>query len=174
MEYKNVESLVMPLEIDLSSSPDGIYVRRNIKRVETDDGYKYTYQESFMSQDEYESYQRELLVNKFNGEDNTPEYQAFKERLDTGTPYINGKNYKPKWYKLYAEIISDLKDALDLYERVGGDITPTLNKTINIYDETGAVENATPMTIKEILDLYFFLYFKKDEFYNDFKQSLNA
>lgn len=173
MEYKNVESLKMPSEIDLTSSPDGIYVRRNIKKVVTDDIEKYRYQESFMSKDEYEAYSKKLFINEINGEDNTAEFEAYKKKLDTGVIYKNGKYYKPKWIDLYSSIMKDFKDTIELYEKVGGDVSPLLSLTTNIYDVTGLSENATAMTIKEIIELWLYLYQRKEQFFNEYKQSLN-
>lgn len=170
--YKNAESLEMPLETDLSSSSDGIYVRRNIKKIETDDGFKYQYQEAFMSKDQYESYSKELLVNQLNGEDNTAEYENYKKQLDSGVQYLNGKHYKPKWTELYAKIMKDFKDTIELYEKVGGDITPLLSIKTSIYDVTGKTENAVAMTVKEIIDLWLFLYQQKERLFNEYKQSV--
>lgn len=173
MQYKNVESLVMPLEIDLSSSENGIYVRRNIKAIETDDGTKYTYQEAFMSKDEYETYSKDLLVGQINEEDNTSEYEAYKTKLDTGVLYKNGKLYKPKWAGLYAKKANEIKDMLELYTQLGGDASAISTLTINIYDITGLPENAVAMTAKEIIELWLFLLTKQEEFFNEYKQSLN-
>lgn len=59
--YKKAESLIMPSGTDSTSSPDGIFIRKNIKtaEVETEDGekiVKYTYDEAFLTVDEYEAY----------------------------------------------------------------------------------------------------------------------
>lgn len=59
--YKKAESLVCPSELDTTSSPDGIFIRKNIEQVEvtteTDETItKYTYDEAFLTPDEYELY----------------------------------------------------------------------------------------------------------------------
>ena len=173
MQYKNVESCKMPLEIDLSSSEDGIYVRRNIKAIETDEGIKYTYQEAFMSKDEYATYSKDLLVGQINEEDNTAEYEAYKHKLDTGFMYKNGKKYKPKWASIYSKKASEIKNMLELYTQLGGDSSSIATLTINVYDETALPENAVAMTAKEIIELWLFLLTKQEEFFNEYKQSLN-
>lgn len=173
MQYKNVESLEMPSEIDKTSSPDGIYVRRNIKKVETENGFKYCYQEAFLSFNEYESYSKELLVNHINGEDNTKEYEKYKKNLDTGVLYSNGKYYKPKWAAIYSEKINEIIPILNAYQQVGGDVTLFLNMVTTVYDVTKTIENAEQMNIKQIIELWFFLLQKQEEFYNEYKKSLS-
>ena len=51
LEWKTVESLEIPLEVDCTLSESGVYYRKNIKTVATDDGYKYTYEETVLSND---------------------------------------------------------------------------------------------------------------------------
>lgn len=172
MQYKNVESLEMPSEIDKTSSPDGIYVRRNIKKVETENGFKYCYQEAFLSFDEYESYSKELLANHINGEDNTKEYEEYKKKLDTGVLYSNGKYYKPKWADLYNKKVNEIMQMLTNYEKVGGKINSMYSIKVLITDATNKAENFVFMTVKEIIELWFFLLQKQEEFYNEYKESL--
>lgn len=59
--YKKAESLTMPSETDSVSSPDGIFIRKNIETVEVTDlsgetVVKYRYDEAFLTADEYEAY----------------------------------------------------------------------------------------------------------------------
>ncbi len=59
--YKKAESLIKPSETDSISSPDGIFIRKNIEAVEakTEDGLKivkYVYDEAFLTTDEYEAF----------------------------------------------------------------------------------------------------------------------
>ena len=59
--WKKVESAVKPENIDKNSSPNGVYVRRDIQEVatideENNEKTKYTYLESFMTKDEYANY----------------------------------------------------------------------------------------------------------------------
>ena len=174
MDYKNAESLIKPLEIDISSSPDGIYVRRNIQEVETDDGIKYSYQEAFITKDEYETYSKELIVNQLNGEDNTKEYEAYKTNLNTGVLYTNGYYYKPIWADLYAEKVNKIMNMINHYSALGGDTTSLESITVNIYDITASPENAVAMTPKELIELWLFLLTKQEEFFNEYKKSLSA
>ena len=59
--YKKAESLTMPSGVDSISSPDGIFIRKDIKtvEVEAEDGLKivkYVYDEAFLTADEYEAF----------------------------------------------------------------------------------------------------------------------
>lgn len=172
--YRTVESLEMPSEIDKTSSPDGIYVRRNIVEIINDDGSKkYQYQEAFLNLDEYESYSRQLLINKINGEDNTKEYEAYKEKLNTGVLYSNGKYYKPIWAELYNKKVNEIMQMLVNYEKVGGNTESMLETKILITDATNKAENFVLMNVKEIIELWFFLLKKQEQFFNEYKQSLN-
>lgn len=174
MNYKNVESLEMPLEIDKTSSPDGIYIRRNIKKIENEDGsIKYQYQEAFLSHNEYESYSRQILVNQINSEDNTAEYEAYKEKLNTGVLYSNGKYYKPIWAELYNKKVNEIMQMLSNYEKVDGNTESMLTTKILITDATNKAENFVLMSVKEIIELWFFLLKKQEQFFQEYKQSLN-
>lgn len=51
LKWKKVESLERPLEVDCTLSESGVYYRRNIKTVATDEGYKYEYEETVLSND---------------------------------------------------------------------------------------------------------------------------
>lgn len=172
IEYRQAESLTMPSEIDTRSSSDGIYIRRNVKKIVTDEGVtKYQYQEAFLSHDNYEPYSRELLVNEINGEDNSQEYENYKKQLDTPIKFVNDHFYKAKWISLYANIIKDFKDILELYKLAGGDIEQYLQIKTNIYDATGQPDQAVEMGIKDIIDLYMFLYQYKEQCFNEYKKA---
>lgn len=172
INYILAESLEIPSEIDLTSSPDGIYVRRNINKIITDEQkVKYQYEEAFISKNEYESYSKELLVNKINNEDNSAEYEEYKKKLDTGVMYKNGKCYKPKWASIYSQKATEIKNMLDLYTQLGGDASAIATLTINVYDVTGLPKNAVPMTAKEIIELWLFLLMKQEELFNEYKKS---
>lgn len=173
-KYKLVESLTKPSEIDKSSSPDGIYIRRNITEVINEDGStKYQYQEAFLNFDEYELYSRQLLINQMNGEDNTAEYEEYKNKLNTGVLYTNGKYYKPIWAELYNKKVNEIMQMLSNYEKVGGDTENMLTTKILITDATNKAENFVLMSVKEIIELWFFLLKKQEQFFNEYKQSLN-
>ena len=58
LNWRNSESFNKPEAIDSTSSPNGVYVRRFITEVTTEDGEtKYTYKEAFLTQEEYNQYQ---------------------------------------------------------------------------------------------------------------------
>lgn len=174
INYKNVESLEKPSEIDLTSSADGVYVRRNIKEIVLEEGgKKYYYEEALISQNDYETLSKDLLVGQINDEDNTAEYEAYKTKLDTGVLYKNGKKYKPKWASIYSEKATEIKNMLELYTQLGGDSSAITTLTINVYDVTAMPENAVAMTAKEIIELWLFLLTKQEEIFNEYKQSLN-
>jgi len=64
--YKQAESLIRPSEIDNTSSPDGVFIRKNIQSVEAEDSAgntytKYTYDEAFLTFGEYESYKNSIV-----------------------------------------------------------------------------------------------------------------
>lgn len=174
INYKAVESLEKPSDIDLTSSSDGVYVRRNIKEIVLDDGVKkYYYEEALISQNEYETYSKDILVGQIKDEDNTAEYEEYKAKLDTGVLYKNGKKYKPKWNTIYSQKATEIKNMLELYTQLGGDASSIATLTIDIYDETALPENAVAMTAKEIIELWLFLLTKQEEFFNEYKASLN-
>lgn len=192
--YKTVQSNQKPLEVDITSSKNGVYLRRNIveKTKELEDGSSSTYfeyQEAFLTLSEYEQASKDLLVGQINGEDNTAEYQAYKTKLDTGVLYTNGKKYKPKWTKIYFEKVQEIMTMLQMRQSMlalqtqslsEGQETPAAEQLpdistlkINIYDETADPENAVQMTPVEIADLWLFLTLKQEEYFNEYKQSLN-
>lgn len=171
--WKKTESLTMPLEIDTTSSPSGIYIRRNIEEITNEYGTKYQYDEVFLTKSEYEIYSKELLVNAINGEDNTAEYEEYKNKLNTGVQYTNGKFYKPKWAAIYSQKINEILPMLNAYKELGSDISIITGLKINVYDITATVENAEEMNIKEIIELWLFLIKKQEQFFNEYKQSLN-
>lgn len=173
-EFKKVQSNQKPSEIDVTSSPNGVYYRRNIKEIakENDSGeisILYEYEEAFMSLNEWEEYQIIVEYKKMNDEDNSEEFDEFSNKLRTGVQYKNGKQYKPIWHKLYSSIIDEFEPKINLYKLAGGDITPFLAIKTNVFDITGKAANAVTMNIQEIIELWMFLYQKKEEFYNDYK-----
>lgn len=177
--YKTVESNTKPLEIDLSSSASGVYVRRNIEKIITidedtqEERIKYQYQEAFLSLSEYETYSTGRIVGEINGEENTAEFEEYKKNLNTPIPYSNGKTYKPTWADIYAGKVEEIYPMVMMYEKVGGDTSKILSLKIAIYDSSAKVENAVLMSVKEIIELWFFLLTKQEELFNLYKASLD-
>lgn len=69
--YKQAESLERPSELDTTSSTDGIFIRKNIRAVDTlsdsgESGVKYVYDEAFLTHDEYELYKTESYKEAVN------------------------------------------------------------------------------------------------------------
>ena len=62
---------------------------------------------------------------------------------------------------------------LNAYKELGSDISIIAGLKINVYDITATVENAEEMNIKEIIELWLFLIKKQEQFFNEYKQSLN-
>lgn len=175
LDYKIAESKERPLEIDITSSNAGVYVRRNIKELTRgeEDGEKYfQYQEAFISKSEYEQFSKDLLVGQINDENNSAEFEAYKNKLNTGVQYTNGHFYKPKYIGDYKRIMDDVKTAVDLINLLGGDPSAILSQQFAIFDETGKAENMVLMTGLEVINLYFFLYGKKEQYFAEYKASL--
>ena len=64
--FYNSQSNERPLEVDVNASPDGVYVRKNITEVTTEEGNTlFNYEEAFMTNAEYEQYQYKNIVTDF-------------------------------------------------------------------------------------------------------------
>lgn len=158
MELKWVtsESLVRPKRVDEKISESGVYLRRNIQEVETDDGVKYTYLEAYLTKEEYKNYQLyKILLN----EDDSEAYENYKLKLDTPVEYEeNGHLYKPKWaQEIYAGLIEK------------GRLFPSLFP-IKIWDATGLEENAEMMSLENLIALTLFLGTIQEQYFNEYKQ----
>lgn len=172
--WKKVQSNQKPTEIDVTSSPNGVYCRRNIRELvrENESGeisVYYEYEESFMSMNEWEEYQITIEYKKFNDEENSLEFDEFSQKLRTGVEYTNGKYYKPIWHKLYSSIIDEFEPKINLYKLLGGDVSLFTSIKTAVYDVTGKAANAEMMSILQAIELWKFLYMKKEEFYNEYK-----
>lgn len=153
--YKTVQSNEKPLEIDITSSQNGVYLRRNIveKTKELEDGSSSTYfeyQEAFLTLSEYEQASKDLLVGQINGEDNTAEYQAYKTKLDTGVLYTNGKKYKPRYHEDYGKIMKDLETAISLIKTSISELE-TILQNPDITEEQRSTFAATIQTLQTTL-----------------------
>lgn len=178
-QFKTVQSNQKPSEIDVSSSPYGVYYNRNIKPIEKTEQPGETvivweYEQAFMSLNEWEEYQMTVLAKKLNDEDNSAEFEEFSQKMRTGVPYTNGKYYKPIWHKLYSSIIDEFEPKINLYNLAGGDVSQFLGIRTNIYDITGKAANVVQMNIKEVIELWVMLYQKKEEYYNEYKAAREA
>lgn len=177
INYKTVQSHIKPLELDVSSSEDVVFVRRNIKEVLSEDSsgeavVLYEYQEAQLNPDQYAQYQTDALIRTMNGEDNTKEYDEFKAKLSTPVQYKNGKYYKAKWISLYLDIIKDFKTMLEIANLLGADISQYTSIKAKIYDATGLPDNAVEMTVAEINELCLFLYLYKEQCFNELKAAI--
>jgi hypothetical protein len=178
VNYYEVEGATRPLEIDVDSSKFGVYIRRNIKAIEKEiEGQEepvtvYRYEETYLSKSEFEQYSKDLLIGEMNGENNTREFEEYKTKLNTGVQYTNGFYYKPKYINDYKRIMSDIKDAVDLMKDLGGDPSAILSQKFAIYDITGKLENMVQMSGAEVINLYFFLYAKKEQYFAEYKEAV--
>ena len=172
--YKKTQSNEKPATIDVVSSPECVYIRRDIKAVEyeTESGGKRTrfeYNEAILSKNDYEEYKNILVANEVNSNENSTAFENYQKKLATGVEYKNGHKYKPKYIDDYKRIMEDVKNATDLIKDLNGDASQILSQKFAIYDETGTVENMVLMSGLEVIELYFFLYAKKEEYFAEYK-----
>ena len=170
LNYYLAESFNKPLEIDVESSPHGVYIRRDFKQIKKDLGEDknslfWQYQEAFLTKSEFEIF----LANMGNLNDNSTAFDNYQRKMSEGVEYKNGLKYKPKYIDDYKEIMSDIKNATDLIKDLGGDPSQILSQKFAIYDETGLAENMVMMNGLEVIDLYFFLYAKKEQYFAEYK-----
>ncbi|MBE7708894.1 MAG: hypothetical protein E7Z93_00430 [Cyanobacteria bacterium SIG32] len=174
--WKKVESAVKPENIDKNSSPNGVYVRRDIQEVatideENNEKTKYTYLESFMTKDEYANYCIENnIINTLLDKDDSPEGQQYESSLEKPVQYVNGFFYKPNYIKKYKEIMDDILIALQIKTLLGEDISEILNKKFDVFDATGLPENKQTLSVSEIVNLYLSLYVTKENLYSIYKE----
>lgn len=161
--YVKSESLLKPEKIDKISSPNGVFVRRDIKAVEyekTDGeiGTKYVYQEAFLTHNEYESFANELIANAVNGNDDSEAYENYQRKLDTPIEYPeNGFTYKPKWAEnIYAGLLQK------------GALLPQLFP-LKIYDSTEHEDRAQSMTMEQLTALSIFLAAAQERYFAEYK-----
>ncbi len=168
LEWKTAESREMPLVVDTTLSQTYIYLRKDITAQEAEDNQgeeyaKYVYKEAIIDREEFKALG-----------DNAAKV-LYELALSTPVEYpANNHIYKPAYIDDYFTEMQRVKTALELIKLAGGDIDPILAKTINIYDATGLKENRVSMTILELSNLYLFLYLKKEELYNEYREKLNA
>ena len=161
--YVKSESLLKPVEIDKTSSPQGVYVRRDIKEVEYEKadgetGVKYQYQEAFLTLNEFESYSNELIAKAIKGDDNSEAYENYQRKLDTPLEYpVNGFTYKPKWAEnVYAGLLQK------------GALLPQLFP-LKIYDSTELEDRAQSMTMEQLTALSIFLATAQERYFAEYK-----
>lgn len=168
LQYKEVQSCIRPKEIDSTSSPNGVYLRKNI----TQEDDIYTYKEAFLSLEEYNQYIiSKDITNEILDKEDSEAFQNYEKKLNTGVLYTNGHLYKPKYINDYKKIMDDVITALDLLIKAGGEqaAAQILAKKFTVYDETGLAKNAELMTVTEIITLYFYLYTVKEQYYQEYK-----
>lgn len=174
LTYKIAQSAEKPLLIDITSSPNCVYIRRDLKQIQEpgENGEirsYWRYNEATLTQNEYEDYKNTLISNEINSNENSTAFDNYQKKLSSGVEYINGHKYKPKYINDYKNIMSDIKNATDLIKDLGGDASKILTQKFAIYDETGLVENMVMMSGLEVIDLYFFLYAKKEQYFAEYK-----
>ena len=172
LTWQKSESLVAPLALDTTLSQKAVYIRKNIQAIpaENQNGEEYTkyvYDEATITPDEY----KELGDNAAK--------VLYELALNTAVEYpANGHVYLPSYINDYKKQIDDIKSPLELIIMAGGDISAIIpdimTKTVNIYDATRIYENRVSMNIIELSQLYYFLFFKKEELYNKYREALKA
>ena len=161
LTWRTSESTLKPLEIDSTSSPNGVYVRKFITEVPSEEGTKYQYQEAFLSPSEYQQYQLLNMINEnVLGKENTDEYLLYQNKLNTPVLYeTNGHYYKPKWaVEIYEELVTK------------GEKFPTLFP-LSIWDATGKQENAEQMSLEDLKALTIFLGTLQEQYFYEYKVS---
>lgn len=163
LNWKTVESLIEPKEIDESSSPGGVYIRKNIKSTiitDTDENEqtKWTYAEAYLTNEEYSMYKLEKSITKnILKQDDSEAFENYQTKLDTAVEYSNGHFYKPKWAEgTYAGLLQK------------GAMLPSLFP-LKIWDATELEENAVEMSITELTALTIFLAQKQEEYFAEYK-----
>jgi hypothetical protein len=127
------------------------------------------YSEAFVTANEYETLKNQLIADTINDNVNTEAFDEYENKLNTGVLYTNGFKYKPKYINDYKKIMSDIETAVNLIKMLGGDPSTVANQTFAVYDETGKVENMVEMTGLEVIQLYLFLYSKKEQYFAEYK-----
>lgn len=163
INYRKSQSNEKPLEIDVTSTPDGVYVRRDIKSVEIEqqDGTMKTfweYQEALLSKSEYEQFASEMIARTIKGDDNSEAYENYQRKLDTPIEYpVNGFTYKPKWAEnIYAGLLQK------------GALLPQLFP-LKIYDSTELEDRAQSMTMEQLTALSIFLATAQERYFAEYK-----
>ena len=127
------------------------------------------YSEAFVTANEYETLKNQLIADTINDNVNTEAFDEYEKKLNTGVLYTNGFKYKPKYINDYKKIMSDIETAVNLIKMLGGDPSTVASQTFAVYDETGKVENMVEMTGLEVIQLYLFLYSKKEQYFAEYK-----
>lgn len=162
--YKKVQSNEKPLAIDVTSSPDCVYIRRDIKPVEykNESGEtktRFEYNEAILTKSEYEEFKNVLIANEINAQENSTAFENYQNKLNTPVQYpINGFYYKPKWAEgVYAGLLEK------------GALLPAIFP-LKIYDSTETEENSALFTQEELIALSIFLAQKQEQFFQEYKQ----
>lgn len=174
LTYKKAQSNVKPDLIDNTSCPGCVYIRRDLQqKTRTDDNGQelayWEYSEAFVTANEYETIKNQLIADTINDNVNTEAFDEYEKKLSTGVLYTNGFKYKPKYINDYKKIMSDIETAVNLIKMLGGDPSTVASQTFAVYDETGKVENMVEMTGLEVIQLYLFLYSKKEQYFAEYK-----
>lgn len=171
LTWTKAESLEKPRIVDTTLSKTAVYIRKNIQIIEAenpagDPVKKYEYEEAIITPELY----KELGDNGAK--------VLYEIALETPVEYpANGHIYKPSYKDDYKREIEDIKTPLELITLAGGDISDIipnlLAQKVNIYDATLKPDNYVAMNLTELTKLYYFLYFKKEELYNEYRKLLN-
>ena len=174
LTYKKAQSNIKPDLIDNTSCPGCVYIRRDLQqKTKTDEnGQELTYweySEAFVTANEYETIKNQLIADTINDNVNTEAFDEYENKLNTGVLYTNGFKYKPKYINDYKKIMSDIETAVNLIKILGGNPSSIASQQFAVYDETGKTENMVMMTGLEVINLYMFLYSKKEQYFAEYK-----
>ena len=160
LNWKNSESFNKPEAVDNTSSPNGVYLRRFITAVETEEGEtKYQYKEAFLTNAEYAEYSLlQNIAEQVLGEDSSDAYLMYKQKLNTPVLYeVNGHMYKPKWAaEIYEELVNRGEKFAELFP-------------LTIWDATEEPENVVKMSLEDLKALTIFLGQLQEQYFNEYK-----
>ena len=165
--FKHVESFSP--QARLQQVLNGWYVRKNFKTEEITDEQttakriKYSYDEAFLTQQEYEIF---LIAQEITGDNyNSDAYLEYKQKLDTPVLYPeNGNTYKPKWIKN-----AQGEDGVYLDYLNKGKSFPDLIYPSPIWESTNNPDKIVKMNEIEFMALVKFLGEVQEKYYTEYK-----
>ena len=169
INFKRAESFNKPPRTE--QVVNGWYVRKNfaVEQVANDPQNeenlidKYTYDEAFLTDREYEIM---LIGQEISGENyQSDAYLNYKAKLETPVVYpANGYQYKPVWIK---NAKGEDGTYIDLYDKA--EKFPDLMYPIPLWDVTNDPAKVARMTKEEFVSLITFLGSVQEQLYNQYK-----
>lgn len=150
MEFKQVQSVNKPIQIDEKSSKAGVYIRICVteKQLKDSDTKYYEYLEAYLTKEEWKQYNLMATIQGIVIDAPTLEYNY---KMNIPIQYTveqggNGFYYKPIWAE---SIYYDKIKAYDVHPE---------QFPLEIYDVTHKKENMVKMSVEDLKKLSDFLY----------------